>query len=522
MVAQLLELKLTLLGNTFRRSRGRLVGMVLLLAYSLGLTVFLAVGLVSLRSISPDIARAIVVTFGSLVVLGFVVLPLVFGVDDALDPRRFALFGIPAARLALAIALAAFVSVPTLVVTIFSIAQVVTWSRDAASVLLSILAAVIIVPTCVLASRVSTVLASFFLSARRVREVGGVVLIGIFAIAAPVLAILATIDWESRGLPIMRRIAAVAAWTPFGAAWSIPADAAAGRPEAGLKILIAVVFLVGLWFAWRALVTMTLVTLQREPGQRSYSGLGWFQNLPATAGGVIAARSLSYWGRDSRYRMAVVVIPIVPILMVVALAVAGVPGEIIAWIPVPVMCLFLGWTIHNDIAHDSTAFWIHVSASASGVADRWGRTIPTLFVGVPLAVLGSLATAAITGDWAALPGYFGLAACVLFVGLGISSVISAAAPYPTVLPGDSPFAQPQAAGGSGSAVQAVSFFATALSAAPVIYLAFLGASVASRWYWAALACGLLIGGVVYFGGILWGGSIVNRRGPELLAFTLQN
>jgi len=186
------------------------------------------------------------------------------------------------------------------------------------------------------------------------------------------------------------------------------------------------------------------------------------------------------------------------------------------------MCLFLGWIIHNDVALDSTAFWSHVSANISGVADRWGRTIPALLVGIPLVVIGSIVTAAVSNQWSALPGFFGLSAAVLLAGLGISSVTSAAFPYPAVLPGDGAFAQPQAVGSTGSFAQGLSFFATILAGTPVIYFVVLGQTVASGWHWAALAVGLLIGGAVYLGGIAWGGAIVRRHGPELLAFTLQN
>ncbi len=522
MVAQFLRLKITLLGNTFRRNPWQLAGMLLALAYGLGLAGIITVGLVGLRFASPDIARAIVIVFGTVVVLGFLLLPLVFGVDDSLDPRRFALFGIPTERLALSLALAAFISVPTLVVTVFALAQIGTWSRDAVSTLLAIVAAVLIVPTCVLAARVSTAIAAFFLSARRVREAAGIILIAVLAFAAPFIALMATMDWESRGLPIVRRIAAVATWTPFGAVWSIPADAANGRPEAWAKLLIAVVFLAALWLAWRALVSMMLVTSQRETTQHRYSGLGWFERMPATPGGAIAARSLSYWGRDARYRVALLAVPVVPILIVVVLLVAGVPVDIVAWLPVPVACLFLGWSIHNDVAYDSTAFWEHVAANSPGASDRFGRTVPVLFVGAPVVLLGSAATSLIVGNWAMLPGLIGLSAGVLLIGLGISSVVSAAFPYPTVHPGDSPFAQPQAAGTTGSVIQTVSFFATAISTAPVIYFIWLGATEAPVWYWAALALGLGLGGLALLVGVRWGGAIVNRHAPELLAFTVQN
>jgi ABC-2 type transport system permease protein len=463
-----------------------------------------------------------VIVFGSAIVLGFLLLPLAFGVDDPLDPRRFTLFGIRTSRLALALAVAAAVSIPSVVVTVFAIAQVVTWSRGPLPVLLALLAVLIIVPTCILSARVSTALSSLFLSSRRARDITGAALIVLIAALAPLIALLASIDWESRALPIMRRIASVITWTPLGAAWSIPADAAAGRGEWIVKLVISVVFLAVLWFAWRALVGVMLSRPEREVGTQARAGLGWFERLPATPAGAIAARSMSYWGRDARYRVALAVIPVVPILMVVVLLVAGVDPMIIAWIPVPVMCLFLGWTVHNDVAHDSSAFWTHVSAHTSGRDDRWGRVIPALFLGVPIVLIGSIVSVGLVGNWGALPGLIGLSACVLLVGLGISSLISAAFPYPAVHPGDSPFAQPLAAGSSGSVIQAVSFFATIVGAAPVVALVVLGELWGAGWFWAALVVGVLVGAVALRAGVVLGGRIVSRHSPELLAFTLRN
>ncbi|WP_309617471.1 hypothetical protein [Salinibacterium sp.] len=524
MVAQFLHLKLTLFANTFRRSPVQLFGMILAAVWGLGAAGVLTAGLFALRLSTPDVARVVVVVCGTLIVLGFLLLPLAFGVDDTIDPRRFALFGIPTDRLALGLAVAAGLSVPTLVIVVLSLAQVVTWGRGPLPVLVAIISAVLIVPTCVLAARVSTAVASTFLSSRRARDASGIVFVLMLAIAAPAVALLATVDWESQGLPIMRRIAAIADWTPLGSAWSAPGDIVLGfGGQAVLKLLISATFLVVLWFSWRGLVAMMLTRSDREARSHRYTSLGWFGRVPATPAGAIAARSLSYWGRDARYRVSLAVIPVVPIVMVAALLVGGVPAEFIVWVPVPVMCLFLGWTVHNDIAHDSSAFWLHVSSTTRGVDDRGGRIVPALLLGVPLVVIGSLVTVLVSGDSATLPGLIGLSACLLLVGLGISSVISAAFPYPAVHPGDSPFAQPQAVGAAGSVIQSLSFVTTIVIAAPVVWLMVLSLlNPGEQWQLAALGAGILIGIIVLVVGLVWGGHIVSKRGPELLAFTLRN
>ncbi len=520
---QFLRLKLRLLANTFRRSPIQIVGIAIGLVYGLGAAFVAVAGLVGLRFVDARLAGSITVTLGALIVLGFLLVPLAFGVDDTLDPRAFSLFGIPTAKLATALAVAALVGVPALVVAIIAVAQVVTWTRDPLSTALALIGAVVIVVTCVLAARVATSVAAFLLATRRAREITGLVALLVIVSLSPFVALLATVDWGTDGLKLLSSVAGVLGWTPLGAVWSAPAEAAAGAPGlAVLKALIGIVFALLLWVAWRELVGWMLVTPQREARRRSYAGLGWFRLVPDTPTGAVAARSITYWLRDARYHTSLIAIPIAPLIFVVALAVAGVPWNILALIPVPAMCLFLSWAAHNDVAYDNTAIWLHLASDTSGRADRFGRLVPALIIGIPLVIIGSPVCASLFGDWAVLPSLMGVSFCVLFAGLGLSSVISARFPYPAVRPGDSPFAQPQASGTAAGLIQSLSFFAAIVVTLPPLGFAALGLAFGGAWSVGALLLGLVIGIAGLYFGVLWGGAIFTRRAPELLAFTLRN
>ncbi|MGH1522686.1 hypothetical protein ACRAWC_00770 [Leifsonia sp. L25] len=232
MVAQLLGLRLRLLGNAFRRSPWQVFGLVLALAYGI-VTVVIVFGALSAARVAPDVAdvHGVLVVIGSMVVAGFLLLPLLFGVDDALDPRKFALFGIPDRELARALALAALVGVPALVLFVCSLGTVITWSRDPGAAVLAVLSAVIVVPTCVLASRISTAIASLLVPPRRSKEAGGVVAILALVLLAPVLVLLLTVDWGRDGLGTVNGFAGWLQWTPLGAVWSMPGAAAEGDGE---------------------------------------------------------------------------------------------------------------------------------------------------------------------------------------------------------------------------------------------------------------------------------------------------
>ena len=150
MVAHLVRLKLTLLRNGLRRSVPQLVGMAVAALYALGVTAASVGGLVALRFVHVDVARSLVVVLGSAMTLGWLVLPVLFtGVDQTLDPRRFATFALPRRRLLLGLLAAALVGLPGVVLSVLALTTTVTWSRSPQAVAVALVAAVVAVLTCV-------------------------------------------------------------------------------------------------------------------------------------------------------------------------------------------------------------------------------------------------------------------------------------------------------------------------------------------------------------------------------------
>ena len=523
MVAQFLRLKLRLLGNIFRRSTWQVVGIVVGLVYGLGVAAFLFTILVGLRFAGDvEIVRDAITVAGAATVAGFIVVPLVFGVDDTMDPRRFALFGIPNRTMAIGLAVAALVGVPALVLAIVLSGTIVTWSRGFGTTVLAVIGAALAFGTCLLLARVATGLASLLLATRRAREVAGVIGLLLLVMVTPVIVALVSIDWANSGLRALSTIAATLSWTPLGAAFAFPGDAAAGQwGPAFVKLLIAAGTLALLWKGWESLVAKMLVTPGRAASAKSYRGLGWFDRMPHTATGAIAARSLTYWGRDARYWMSLIMIPIVPLFVVVPLSLAGVPSLYVALIPVPLMCLLLGWSLHNDTAYDSTAVWSHIASGVRGAADRAGRLVPVIITGVLVIGLGSAVTVFVIDDWRLLPSLLGVSTALLLGGLGVGSIISARFPYPAVKPGDSPFQAPQSSGAMTALVQSFTMFGSLLVALPAVAFAALGFFEDPAWHAASFAAGVGLGAIALAFGIWEGGRVFERRGPEILAAALR-
>ncbi|GAB3616708.1 hypothetical protein GCM10027416_12650 [Okibacterium endophyticum] len=519
MVAQLLGMRLRMLANVFRRSPSQLIGIVVLALAGITLLVLIGGGVIALQSAPAEFARNVIVIVGCFVVLGFVLVPLVFGHEDDLDPRAFSLFGIRPRLLARNLFIASLVTVPSVVLVILTALTIVTWGRGFFAVLCALIGGALAVATCVLASRLTSAVASLVLATRRSRELMGIFGVVLIVLVAPAVILLSSIDVTADGFSALRSAADAISWTPLGAAWAIPGDIAGGSVGAALlKLLIAAATVGLLWLAWERVVTRMMVTTERPSAPGTAVRRGWFDVFPATRSGVVAARSMTYWARDSRYLVSIIIIPLAPLLMIGALLVAGVPLQPLTLLPLPVIALFLGWSLHNDLALDSTAIWMHVAAGVRGVADRIGRTVPVLIIGVPVVVVGSMLSVVLYGDWVVLPSVFGVAACLLLAGLGVSSVSSARFPYPAVQPGDSPFQQPQTSGTNSGLVQSIALVGTIALALPTLIYAWLGLVEDASWHTVALWVGVGTGLVVYLLGVWIGGRVFERRGPEIMAF----
>jgi len=517
-VAHVLRLRLALLVGTFRGdpqtvSRG-LVGTVLLV----GATAAACWGILSVQESSTAAVGAITVFCGAALTLAFVVAPLVSAVTDPLDPRRFRVFALPPDALAGALALAGLLSVPVLALSALAVCAAVAWVAAGASVVAAILAVLVGVATCVLFARVALGVAGIVFAERRSRELSGLLLVAVLVIVVPVGVFLGSLDWRGTVPGPLQQVVDVLSFTPVGAAWAFPLLFARGDASGVLALLVALATLFLLGFAWRALVRHALSTIEKPLTTRERGGLGWFSVVPGTPGGAVAARSLVYWLRDRRYLVNTLVIPVAAVATVVPLLIAGVPGNVAALVPILFVALFFGWLPHNDLAYDSTAIWMHVASGLRGLPDRVGRLVPILVIAIPVLAIGIPVSVALHGRWALAPAIVGVCASLFFSGLGLSSIASAAAPYPVTPPGESPFQQPQRTGSSGAVPQALVMLGALAVTAPSLWWTWVALTssieAASLALWVGVATGL----VVLVLGVAIGATVFDRRTGRIMEF----
>ncbi|WP_409712216.1 hypothetical protein [Microbacterium sp.] len=490
----------------------RVIGVVLLVIAAVVASVS-ATGLADADRLTTAVVTMLA---GSAVTLGFAVGPPVTASVDPLDPRRFAVVGPEPRPLAGALLLAGFLSVPVLVVLVLAVSLAVAWGAHGASALASVVSVVLASATCVLFARVSMALGALVQRTRQSRELLGVYFVAVLVAVVPVAVFLGSLEWRGAVPSQLASAAEILAWTPIGAAWGIAVAPSVGAAIGSLVVALATI--AGLTVAWYALVDTLLTTTRRPVAARERGGLGWFAIFPGTPGGAVAARSLSYWLRDRRYIVNVVVVPIAAVVSTVPLLVAGVPFELAVLLPVPIMALFFGWLPHNDLAYDSTALWMHIASGMRGAPDRIGRLVPVLLIGIPVLAISLPLAIVAHGRWAILPAMVGVCAALFLAGLGLSSVSSVLAPYAVSRPGDSPFQQPQRTGSGGVMAQGLVMAGALLAALPAIWLTWGAIDGDAIDAVLALSVGVGAGVIVLVVGVAIGAALFERRATQLMEF----
>ena len=190
MVAVLVGLKLRLLRNALRQSVWRVVGLVLALAYGVFLVGLAVVGLVALRFTQVDVGPHVVVVGLTALTVGWTLIPLLaFGMDDTLDPGRFALLPLRAREVLPGFVVSSLVGVPGVATILVAAASVVFWATGILPAVAAGIGAVLGVFTSVVLARVVTTGLGGLLGGRRFRDG-----------AAGIVAILASMSGIGLGL----------------------------------------------------------------------------------------------------------------------------------------------------------------------------------------------------------------------------------------------------------------------------------------------------------------------------------
>ena len=562
MVATLVKLKWRLTLNALTKNVWAIVGTVIGALYGIGALVMVLTGAVGLGlKADPDVIMLVLGALGALLMAGWAVVPLlVTGVDSTLDPRAMAAWTAPSRGLALGLLAAGALGIPGCLTAAVCLIPVLTWllAGQFAAALLALLCAPAALATCVLLSRI-IVTAVGVSASRRGREATAIITFVAFMVCTQLPNLIPRIlgDDPSDFLQRLNGAAKVMGLSPFGWTFSAPGLMATGSVIPALALaIVAWVLPVILFPLWQRVVGKVMTS----PGtshtrMRAYAAsstgsnarqqglpdvLPWARrlgaSLPAPAAAV-AARSLRYWRTDPRYLVQFLSVLILPVVLVLGPALnssrfaAGDNGQPVdisfalghAPAPLlfmaPALAVFMGWAIHDDLGLDSTALWSHISAGISGAHDRLGRVVGAAVWQVPALVAIDLLMVVWTGRWDALPAVTGACLALYGCALAWSCLTSVLLPYETLAPGDSPMRSRT----SGTALLAALIQMAAILLLLAVCSPVLGAAVysvvqgAPVWGWVALVAGIVWCGLLLWGGVVVGGRMLDRRGPQVLA-----
>ncbi|OAH49981.1 hypothetical protein [Microbacterium oleivorans] len=519
MVATVLKLRYRALANTLARRPWQLVGFIFGALWAIGALVSIVAGMVALAVFQPlETATVVAVLGGSALLLGWVLGPILLtGMDTSIDARGLAVFPFTRTQTMLALGGTGLTGLPGIATTLAALSTVILWVRWPLAAVVSIPAAALAVITCVLASRLVGELSGGLGGNRRGRELIGTVVLILLVLSGPILTgVLTLLDAGGDLVARLTSAAAVLPWTPIGAAWGVaPALAAGDVLSAVARLGIAVATVGVLWVVWSRVIDAGTDAAPRRARKVAAAGrLGLFGLLPTGGVGATWARSLNGWLRDPRYLRQLLVVPLLPIVFLVT---GGTDGFFFGFSPV-FAALMLSIAGYTDVSYDGTAYATVLATGVRGVADRAGRTLGAACVGLPLIVLLATVTAVLSDNLATLPITLGASVGIVLVGYGVSAVSSALIISPVAAPGDSPFKSvPGQTFVNGLLAFVVWGVVIALSTPTIAVAAFASTTEDGSWTWVALAVGVVEGVVIAVLGIVVGGRLLDRTGPDLLA-----
>jgi ABC-2 type transport system permease protein len=533
------RLKLRLTRNGFRGQPWKVVAFVMGLLFGVWMAFLAFAGLAASGAASPEIGYVIATFAGTAVVLGWTLVPLLFfGVDETLDPARFALLPVPRMTLSRGMIAAAFVGIPALATLVGTSGLVVAAAIrfSALEAVAAFVGVVVGLLLGVVASRAVTSAFANMLRSRRVRDLAAVIIAVLASGIGPLQwGIMATVGHGSVGQAV--RVADVLAWTPLGAPYQLPFDVAHGqwiRAVAHLVIAGGAIALLVWW--WTRTIESAMIGTTSNGTAKQFRGTkgGAVESLvpPAlrrmfrpSVFAAIVARESRFWWRDPRRRASLVSILMASAILPIALSFAGRHGNgqvgaavgfsLIGFsFAVTMAGTMGGMLLGNQFGFDGNAYAAHVLAQVPGRVELRARALAMAMVAIPVQVAVVVAVTLMTSSPSRLPTGLGILAAAFGAAIASASLLSVLAPY--ALPENSnPFAMNSGAGSAKGMLALVAMIGTLAICTPVSVAAYLLTSLAFG-PWVTLAFGIAYGVGAAVLGTYIGGSLIDRRGPEIL------
>ena len=521
------RLKLRMIRNGMRGRRSRVVLFVIGLLVGLwaafaGFAGFAAAS----TSSDPELAVTTAGLVGAGITLAWVLVPLLFfGVDETIDPARFALLPVRRRTLAVGMLAAACVGVPAVATLLAGLGLVVGGvGAGVGGVVVAVLAAGIGLVLCVVASRAVTSAFASMLRSRRMRDLAVLVFVLLAASIGP-LQVTISSAVRNDGIGQVAGVARVLAWTPLSAHYVAVLDARDGHwglAVARLGIGLAAILLLLWWWSF-TLEGAMLGNTSAGPAAASSSGVGivaslvpaLLRRLPLGRTTAIMSRDLRYYWREPRMRSGMASLLITSIFLPVMLLVL--PGGRQFGASSVIVAVFVGSvtgvSMANLFGNDGLAFASQVLIGVPGRIELRARVAALSMVVLPLLLVVNIAAPILGGRPGQVPGTVGVGLAAFGVSVSTALIAAVWVPYPMPQSGN-----PFAVSSGGATVRGMSgmlVMGVAMGATTPVILLFVLLPAALTWLT------LLVGTAWGLGAVLIGtyilGDAVDRRGPEILA-----
>ncbi|BAJ71789.1 hypothetical protein [Bifidobacterium longum] len=398
------------------------------------------------------IVNIVVVLVGATmtIFIGFIQL-MMLGEGSTMNPRKFAIYGIADRNLQFGLLLSGLSGIPSLT----GVASLMLWTlayrhMGPAVIISSLLAAVLAVITMMSISKLVIALSTTLVTSKRGKGAFYIFIVLTFVIICQLPNILVnsgiafSLNTETWGAAT-----AIAAWTPFGAAFQLPFDALTG---AWAVLIARIAILAVTWIVCFAVCTWCLrherLTIGANSPSETAKGIGAFAWMPDSASGAVSARLITYLKRDPRQAMTFAM----PVLFLIIFAFQAHGISAVVWQSLIWCGWFMSVVESNGLAYDGRGFTMEVIAGVRGRTDRIGRV--RVYVGIMVVYMvllylaGIVLVGALTGRWAQPDDlatgliFLAVGMGVALSGLGVAEVTSCVLMYP-VASMDKPFSAPQ-------------------------------------------------------------------------------
>lgn len=444
----------------------------------------------------PNAGLLVVTGLFSTQLIAWILTPLIaFGVDETVDPRKFALLPIRPQRLQRGLLTSSLVGYLPLANMIVLAGAAVGVSFEAWMVVPALICAAIQLLTCVVFARAAATSMATLMSSRRGRDLG--MLVGFGVIVLYMLANLTLNSGDASGIGSgAKTITQVLSWGPPGSLASLPALIA--TEQWGRAILAAVEALVFLglgWWWWSASLRRSLTSGDSETaGSAPARGLGNADAVGGTVSGtarLIAGRDFSLMWRDPMRRMPW----LLSLLMAIAWPLLVFRGHGAVY-GCALGALLIGTQAANMYGYEGSGLWLHLVTFADRARARGeviGHALSVVIPGIPVIAVSTVIVAVIRDDWANLPGALGVGIAAVGGAAAVGCYLSAAVPYAMPQSRKSIFAS-SVAGQKGTTFRATigTMLGAVVTALPAAAFAVLSLTVDAAWGWVALLVGLLL------------------------------